>query len=189
VRLFTPIRALAADFEQRTEITLQEVPNRGFSLRLFVDDVEKVLLKENNRTWKPAQRLYVLDSPLNTITKCCACVDLFLRHPRYTWTPEWGKPLDRGQSGSRPAVRSTLDYSQMIIGTPTIANLQYRVSRGLEIVRSYLIEKPQMTLPLESIVDLWIYNSPQTLLYVSSQLPIPGTNRARIGFLSALVAS
>jgi hypothetical protein len=88
VRLFTPIRALAADFGQHTELRLQEVPNREYLLRLFVDNVEKELQKENNRTWTPTQRLYDLDSPLHTITEYFSCVDLFLRHPRCAWTPE-----------------------------------------------------------------------------------------------------
>jgi hypothetical protein len=45
---------------QRTEIKLKEVPNREYSLHLFVDNVRKELQEENNRTWTPAQRLYVL---------------------------------------------------------------------------------------------------------------------------------
>jgi hypothetical protein len=57
---FTSIRVLGADFGQCTEIRLQEVPNREYSLRLFVDDMEKELQKENNRTWAPVKRLYVL---------------------------------------------------------------------------------------------------------------------------------
>jgi hypothetical protein len=52
-----PIHVLPPDFEQRTEIRLHEVPNREYSLRVFVDDVEKELQKENNQTWTPAQRL------------------------------------------------------------------------------------------------------------------------------------
>jgi hypothetical protein len=60
VWLFTPIYVLAADFGQHAEIRLQEVPNREYSLRLFVDNVEKELREENNRAWTPAQRLYVL---------------------------------------------------------------------------------------------------------------------------------
>jgi hypothetical protein len=63
VRLFTPIHVLAADFGQRPEIRLQEVPNREYSLRLFVDNVEKELQEENNRAWTPAQRLYDLSFP------------------------------------------------------------------------------------------------------------------------------
>jgi hypothetical protein len=54
------MHVLAADFGQHTEIRLQEVPNREYSLRVFVDNVEKELQKENNRTWTPAQCLYVL---------------------------------------------------------------------------------------------------------------------------------
>jgi hypothetical protein len=60
VRLFTPIHVIAPDFGKHTEIRLEEVPNREYSLRLFVDNVEKELQEENNRTWTPAQRLYVL---------------------------------------------------------------------------------------------------------------------------------
>jgi hypothetical protein len=60
VWLFTPIHVLAADVGQCTEIRLQEVPNRQYSLRLFMDNVEKELREENNRAWTPAQRLYVL---------------------------------------------------------------------------------------------------------------------------------
>ena len=46
-------------FSKHTEITLQDVPNREYTLRLFVENVERELQKKDDHTWTPAQRQYV----------------------------------------------------------------------------------------------------------------------------------
>ena len=63
-RRFTSIWAYTADLGHHTEIILQDVPKLKYTLRLFVDNEERELQKEDKQTWAPAQRLYA--SPLLT---------------------------------------------------------------------------------------------------------------------------
>jgi len=44
---------------KHTEITVQDVPNREYTLRLFVENVERELQKKDDHTWTPVQRQYV----------------------------------------------------------------------------------------------------------------------------------
>ena len=67
MRRFTPIYVHTAHFGYHTEITLQDVPNREYTMRLFVENVERELHKNDNHSWTPVQRQYVLDFP-NTYT-------------------------------------------------------------------------------------------------------------------------
>ena len=60
VRRFTSIYVHTAHFGQCAEIRLQEVPNREYTIRLFVGNEERALERKDNRTWTPAQRVYVL---------------------------------------------------------------------------------------------------------------------------------
>ena len=46
-------------FGSHTEITLQDVPNREYTLRLFVENVEREVQRTDNNVWTPAQRQYV----------------------------------------------------------------------------------------------------------------------------------
>jgi len=71
-----------ADFGRHTEITLQGVLNRGDTLRLFIENEALELQMQANRTWTPAQRPYILFSPLRTLPDGCAYVGAFIRHPR-----------------------------------------------------------------------------------------------------------
>jgi len=48
-----------ADFGQHTEITLQGVLNRDYTLRLFIENEGLELQTQDNRTWTPTQHLYV----------------------------------------------------------------------------------------------------------------------------------
>jgi glycerol-3-phosphate O-acyltransferase len=82
VRRFTSIQAHTAHFVQHTEITLQHVPNREYTLRLFVENVKKELQRKDNQTWTPAHRPYV-PYLLNTYTQqWVTCVEVFPQHPR-----------------------------------------------------------------------------------------------------------
>ena len=63
MRRFTSVRGHTTDFEPYIDITAQNVLNREYTLRLFVDNDERELYTNDNRTWTPAQRLYVLDYP------------------------------------------------------------------------------------------------------------------------------
>jgi hypothetical protein len=53
------LRLTPLTFGHRTEIILQDVLNREYTLRLFVENEERKLLTKDNRTWTPAQRPYV----------------------------------------------------------------------------------------------------------------------------------
>jgi len=59
MRLFTSILIHTADLSHHSEITLQDVPKLRYTLRLLVDNEERELQRIDNRTWEPAQRLYV----------------------------------------------------------------------------------------------------------------------------------
>jgi len=45
-----------------TEITLQEIPNLKYKLRLLIESEERELQRHDKQTWRPAQRMYVLCS-------------------------------------------------------------------------------------------------------------------------------
>ena len=55
---FAPISRHTADLDHYTEIILQDVPNREYMLRLFVENEEIELQKTSNRSWTPAERQY-----------------------------------------------------------------------------------------------------------------------------------
>ena len=52
-----------ADLAHHTEITLQDVPNRDYTLKLFGESVEIPVEKTGNRSWTPTQRQYALYFP------------------------------------------------------------------------------------------------------------------------------
>ena len=56
---FTSIFAHTAHLRHHTGITLQVTPKTKYTLRLFVDDEEREFRGISNRTWEPAQPLYV----------------------------------------------------------------------------------------------------------------------------------
>ena len=66
---FTSTPLILAD----TEITLQDVPNRAYTLRLFVESAEREVRRKDNHTWTPAQRPYVPYFP-NMYTNWWMCV-------------------------------------------------------------------------------------------------------------------
>ena len=49
----------SSHFTKHTDITLQDVPIRAYTLRLFVENVQRELQKKDDHTWTPAQRQYV----------------------------------------------------------------------------------------------------------------------------------
>jgi hypothetical protein len=73
VRPFTSVYVYTAYFGHRTEITLQGVPNREYTLRLFIENLESELQSKDNHTWAPARRQYVPYFP-NTYTQEWLCV-------------------------------------------------------------------------------------------------------------------
>jgi len=48
-----------ADVGQHTEITLQDVLNRDYTLRLFLENEALEMETQDDRTWTPAKRPYV----------------------------------------------------------------------------------------------------------------------------------
>ena len=79
-----------------------------------------------------------------------------------------------GRNTDRGAQLSTLKEFSMNIGHHPSKNLSYRVSsRAHQPVPFILNKEAQALLKLEGTIALWNYNSPQALLLVSLQLPIP----------------
>ena len=60
MRRFASISRQTTDLSHNTDITLQDVPNREYTLRLFVENQEIEVQKTANRIWTPAQRQYAL---------------------------------------------------------------------------------------------------------------------------------
>ena len=58
MRRFASIWHHSADLGHHPEIILQNVPDREYTLRLFVENEETELQKTANRSWTPAQRQY-----------------------------------------------------------------------------------------------------------------------------------
>ena len=56
---FTSIYVHTSHFSKHTEITLQDVPNQEYTLRLFVENVERELQRKDDHIWTPVQRQYV----------------------------------------------------------------------------------------------------------------------------------
>ena len=73
MRRSTSIYIPTSHFSNHTEITLQDVPNRQYMLRLFVENVERELQKTDDHTWTPAQRQYVFYFP-HTYTHWWMCM-------------------------------------------------------------------------------------------------------------------
>ena len=70
VRRFTSIYIHTSHFSKQTDITLQDVPNREYTLRLFVENVERELQRKDDHTWTPVQRQYapLLPQCIRTLT-------------------------------------------------------------------------------------------------------------------------
>ena len=58
-RRFTSIYIHTSHFSKHTEIILQDVPNQEYTLRLFVENVQRELQRKDDHIWTPAQRQYV----------------------------------------------------------------------------------------------------------------------------------
>ena len=59
VRARAALHVHTSHFSKHTEITLQDTPNQEYTLRLFVENVERELQKKDDHIWTPAQRQYV----------------------------------------------------------------------------------------------------------------------------------
>ena len=69
---FTSIYIHTSHFSKHIEITLQDVPNWEYTLRLFVENVERELQKKDDHIWTPVQRQYV-PYFLNTYVHSLTC--------------------------------------------------------------------------------------------------------------------
>ena len=79
MRRLTSIYVQTSHFSKHTEITLQDIPNREYTLRLFVENVQRELQKKDDYTWTPAQRQYVPHFPntyVRTLTGACVYRDI-----------------------------------------------------------------------------------------------------------------
>ena len=61
MRRFTSlVQVHTADIGYQTDIKLLDVPKFKYKLWLFIGNEERELQRQDNRTWTPAQRQYVL---------------------------------------------------------------------------------------------------------------------------------
>ena len=58
MRHFASVLPHTANLSDHTEINLQDVPNREYMLKLFVENEEIELHKTGDRSWTPAERQY-----------------------------------------------------------------------------------------------------------------------------------
>ena len=77
VRCFTSVYIHTTDFGWHTEITLQDIPNQEYTLRLFVENVESKLQRKDDHTWTPA--LTVPISCLQSIQHATGACNRFLQ--------------------------------------------------------------------------------------------------------------
>ena len=56
---FTSVFVHTPDSEHHTEITLQGILHRDYTLRLFIGNEASELQTQDNQTWTPAQRPHV----------------------------------------------------------------------------------------------------------------------------------
>ena len=67
-----------ADFLRHTEITLQDVTNSEYQLKLFMGNQKIKLEKKDSRTWTPVQHSYVpCFLTIESHTRLCVCRDIF----------------------------------------------------------------------------------------------------------------
>ena len=64
MRLFISIEVHTTHLAQHPDITLQNIPNPEYTLRLFLENEERELHTQDNRTWTPSQRPYVPCFPI-----------------------------------------------------------------------------------------------------------------------------
>ena len=59
MRRFALVLVHVTDFGRHTDITLQGTLRRDYVLRLFIENEELELQRQDNQTWTPTERLYV----------------------------------------------------------------------------------------------------------------------------------
>ena len=119
--------SIHADLTHPTEITLQDVPDREYTLRLFVENEEIKLQKTANRSWTPAKRQYAiyflsLDTPNG-----CTCAGISHRSPRCVRRSKRGQAIPIGRRIDRMTWSSTLKGLSKSIGAPPSASSEYPV--------------------------------------------------------------
>jgi len=89
---FASIEVHTAHYTQHTEITLQDIPRLKYTLRLLIGNDEKELQREDNWSWTPAQRSYVLYFLITyTLRIQRLCWGVLRRPPffPFTWLTSW----------------------------------------------------------------------------------------------------
>ena len=175
MRRSTSILAYTADFGQHAEIALQGAPNRGYTLRLLMENEKLELQTQDNQTWTPAQRLYVPCSLTTIISDgTCMCrgvspisdvrVLIQMNNPLI-----WAKK----RLASEPIDVQAL-YNEYWGSTKH----EFSVPSKSSSPNSLLIsdhEAQRTSLSLETIIGIfgpWNYISLRALPFVSLQLPI-----------------
>jgi len=167
VRRLTSIYIHTAHLGSHTEITLHDVPNREYTLRLFVENVEKGLQKNDNHTWTPAQRQYVLYF-FNTYTHQWMCVyrdvspttqvraEVRMKIGHSVWTKYREANEVIGFDGLFSDYWSSTNHEFTVL-SQSLSPTSWRICSD---------RKEQRTLSLESMVDFWNYDSLPTIPFV-----------------------
>ena len=163
-----------ADLGHHTEIALHDVPNREYTLRLFVENEEREVEKTDNRSWAPAQRQYALFLAIYTHRTFNVCRDV----------------SSISKIRAEVQMRSGHSFWAKIRQKSDVVDIQgllqeYWDSTEHEITVPSQSQPPkcapvsdreaQRPLRLESTMGIWSCDSLPTSLSVSLQLPIPAS--------------
>ena len=171
MQLFTSILIQNADLSHHSEITLQDVPKLKYTLRLLVDNEERELQRMDNRTWEPAQRLYVpCFFDRCTYQNLCTCRDASPTSKMRIEIQLKSGPL---QWGKKEQVSTEIDLKALFDEYWSAKAHEFPVRGQSESPMSSLIadREAQTTLSLGNLVSLWNYCFPQKLTFVPWQLP------------------
>ena len=162
-----------ADLGHHTEITLQDVPNREYTLRLFLENEEREIQKTDNRSWTPVQRQYAryflarythrtlyMYRDVSSISKIRA--ELQMRSGHSFWAKI------RQKSDTVDIQELLKEYWDSTEHELTIPSQSQRPECPLVSDRG-----AQRPLRLESTMDIWSCGSLPTPPSVSLRLPIP----------------
>jgi hypothetical protein len=154
VRRFNSIQVHTTHFSQHTEITLQGILNRVYTLRLFEENVERALQRKDNRTWTLARHLYVHYLPTTyTHQRTCICRGVSptsqIRAEVQTKSGHWFWARYREAS-------EVIDLHELFNDYWSSVNHEFTVlSQSLSPTTSRISDSEgQRLLPLESIVTL-----------------------------------
>ena len=159
-------------FNWHIEITLQDVPNREYTLRLFVENVERELQRKDNHIWTPAERQYVHYFS-NTYTHWWICMhrDVF---PTSRIRAEVRMKSGHSVWAKYRAASEVMDLHGLFNDYWSTKNYEFTVlSQSITPTSPHRVDREgQRLLSLENIAGIWKYGSLQIVPFVPLRLPI-----------------